>query len=79
MVSIPSFLLKRLYVKGSLKNTPGGFEFTLNNGLGSGYAHKMHPLIVTIKRYMKSPLSSTLTDARLRSQMLRLRIHSLLP
>ena len=49
MVSIPSFLLKRLYVKGSLKNSSGGFEFTLKNGLGSGYAHKMHPLIVDDK------------------------------
>lgn len=44
MVSVPSFLLRRLYVKGSLKNATGGFEFQLRNGLGSGYAHKMHPL-----------------------------------
>ena len=46
MVSVPSFLLRRLYVKGSLKNATGGFEFQLKNGLGSGYAHKMSPLIV---------------------------------
>ena len=44
MISVPSFLLKRLYVKGSLKNAAGGFEFQLKNGLGSGYAHKMSPL-----------------------------------
>ena len=44
MVSVPGFLLRRLYVKGSLKNATGGFEFVLRNGLGSGYAHKMHPL-----------------------------------
>jgi hydroxymethylglutaryl-CoA reductase (NADPH) len=44
MVSVPSFLLRRLYVKGSLKNDAGGFEFQLKNGLGSGYAHKMSPL-----------------------------------
>ena len=44
MVSVPSFLLRRLYVKNSLKNATGGFEFELKNGLGSGYAHKMWPL-----------------------------------
>lgn len=36
--------MRRLYVKGSLKNATGGFEFQLKNGLGSGYAHKMSPL-----------------------------------
>ena len=46
MVSVPGFLLRRLYVKGSLKNATGGFEFQLKNGLGSGYAHKMSPLIL---------------------------------
>ena len=46
MVSVPSFLLRRLYVKGSLKKAAGGFEFQLKNGLGSGYAHKMQPLKV---------------------------------
>ncbi len=28
---IPSFLLAKMYVKGSLKNTDTGFEFTLKN------------------------------------------------
>jgi len=28
---IPSFLLAKLYVKGSLKNTDNGFEFALKN------------------------------------------------
>ena len=44
MVSVPGFLLRRLYVKGSLKNTSGGFEFQLMNNLGSGYSHKVWPL-----------------------------------
>ena len=38
MVSVPGFLLRRLYVKESLKNTDTGFEFLLRNRLGSGYA-----------------------------------------
>ena len=46
MVSVPSFLLRRLYVKGTLKNTADGFEFELRNGLGSGYALRVHPLTV---------------------------------
>ncbi len=46
MITVPGFLLRRLYVKGSLKATPSGFEFMLKNGLGSGYAHKMWPLKV---------------------------------
>ena len=44
MVTVPGFLLRRLYVKKSLKSTPTGFEFQLKNGLGSGYAHKLWPL-----------------------------------
>jgi alpha-galactosidase len=36
MVTIPSFLLKRLYVKGSLRNTPEGCAFALRNGIDTG-------------------------------------------
>ncbi len=46
MVTVPGFLLRRLYVKGSLRNAPDGFEFRLLNRLGSGYAYKMRPLSV---------------------------------
>ena len=44
MVSVPAFLLRRLYVKGSLTGDENGFSFRLRNGLGSGYAHKLWPL-----------------------------------
>lgn len=46
MVTVPGFLLRRLYVKGSLRNTEAGFEFELRNSLGSGYSHRMLPLSV---------------------------------
>ena len=46
MVSVPGFLLRRLYVKQSLRNTPSGLEFQLKNSLGSGYAYKLWPLKV---------------------------------
>ncbi len=46
MVSVPGFLLRRLYKKGSLRNISGGCEFTLENRLGSGYAHAILPLAI---------------------------------
>lgn len=46
MVTVPGFLLRRLYVKKSLTNTKDGFRFELMNRLGSGYSHKVHPLTV---------------------------------
>lgn len=45
-MQVPPFLLRRLYVKGSLKNVDDGFEFQLSNTLGSGYAQAMLPLAV---------------------------------
>ena len=44
MPGVPAFILRRLYVKGSLQNTPAGWRFTLKNSLGSGYAHGLVPL-----------------------------------
>jgi hypothetical protein len=46
MVTVPGFLLRRLYVKNSLRNSSQGFIFELRNGLGSGYAHRLSPLTV---------------------------------
>jgi len=46
MVSVPSFLLKRLYVKGSLSNNEHGFQFELKNTLGSGYGNELLPLVI---------------------------------
>jgi len=43
-MKVPSFLLRRLYVKGSLTATGHGFEFQLRNRLGSGYARRLLPL-----------------------------------
>lgn len=44
MVTVPGFLLRRLYVKGSLKNSPDGAAFELKNTLGSGHAKELVPL-----------------------------------
>ncbi len=45
-MQVPSFLLRRLYVKGSLRNDDSGFAFDLKNSLGSGYAEQVLPLTV---------------------------------
>jgi hypothetical protein len=45
-MQVPAFLLRRLYVKGSLRNVDGGFAFDLQNSLGAGYAEEMLPLTV---------------------------------
>lgn len=44
MVTVPGFLLRRLYVKGSLKNSPDGTSFELKNSLGAGHAKELVPL-----------------------------------
>ncbi len=43
-MQVPAFLLRRLYVKGSLRNENGGFAFDLRNSLGSGYAEAVLPV-----------------------------------
>ena len=45
-MKVPAFLLKRLYVKGSLRSTTDGFQLSLKNTLGSGYAQRLLPLRV---------------------------------
>ncbi len=46
MVRVPGFLLKKLYVKKSLKNTEDGFEFELNNVLADATIVEPLTLIV---------------------------------
>ncbi len=46
MPIVPAFILRRLYVKGSLQNTTDGWRFTLRNSLGSGYANGLVPLML---------------------------------
>jgi len=46
MSSVPVFLLKKLYVKGSLKNTATGFELSIQNTLAPGTIMGLAPLKV---------------------------------
>ena len=43
-MKVPSFLLKRLYVTGSLRNTDDGWAFTLRNSIAAGEATDLEPL-----------------------------------
>jgi len=57
MGSIPAFLLQKLYVKGSLKNSASGFELTIQNTLAPGTIVGLAPLQVDGVEY---PLENTL-------------------
>ena len=44
MAKIPEFMLKALYVKGSLRRTENGFEFQMKNDLGPARIIGANPL-----------------------------------
>ena len=48
---IPSFLLAKLYVKGSLKNTEAGFEFAMKNIIDAATLIGIGPIRVGDKIY----------------------------
>ncbi len=55
-MQIPTFLLRKLYVKGSLENVDDGFLFKLKNSISSATAVNFQPLKVNGNEY---PLDST--------------------
>ena len=56
MSSVPVFLLKKLYVKGSLKNTETGFELSIQNTIAPATLMGLNPLKVDGVEY---PLAQT--------------------
>ncbi len=46
MPGVPAFILRRLYLKGSLHNRDDGWGFKLKNTLGAGYAKGLIPVTV---------------------------------
>ena len=59
---IPSFLLAKLYVKGSLKNTNNGFEFALKNIIDSTMLVGIGPISVGEKAYEGDAITMILAD-----------------
>ena len=59
---IPSFLLAKLYVKGSLKNNEKGFEFTLKNIIDSTMLIGIGPISAGEKAYEGETITMTVGD-----------------
>jgi len=59
---IPFFLLAKLYVKGSLKNTDSGFEFALKNIIDSTMLIGIGPISVGEKNYEGDVITMTIGD-----------------
>lgn len=59
---IPSFLLAKLYVKGSLKNNDSGFEFALKNIIDSTMLIGLGPIHVGEKSYEGQVIQMTVGD-----------------
>lgn len=64
MGSLPTFLLKKLYVKGSLKNTTTGFELAIQNTLAPGNIAGLIPLKVDNVEYPLAQTKIILPDGR---------------
>jgi hypothetical protein len=64
MGSIPSFLLEKLYAKGSLKNTTGGFQLAIRNTLANGTIVGIAPLRVDGVEYPLENTTAILPDGR---------------
>ncbi len=58
----PPFILAKLYVKGSLKNTGDGFEFSLKNIIDSTLLSGIGPIIVGDKSYEGAAITMALAD-----------------
>ena len=59
---IPSFLLAKLYVKGSLKNNDSGFEFALKNIIDSTMLIGIGPISAGEKNYEGESIHMTVGD-----------------
>jgi len=53
----PPFVLAKIYVQGSLKNTDKGFEFNLKNVVDSGTVVEIGPITVDGKAYQAADLT----------------------
>ena len=68
----PSFVLNKLYVKGSLKNNDKGFEFDIKNVVDSGTLVEVGPITVDGKPYEMASISvATSNQERTADQVTR--------
>ncbi len=62
----PSTVLERIYVKGSLKNTEKGCEFSLKNVVDSGTIAGFGPIKIDGKAYLAAALTVITKDTERR-------------
>jgi hypothetical protein len=58
----PPFILAKLYVKGSLKNTDTGFEFSLKNIIDATMLSGIGPIVVGDQSYEGAAIKMTMGD-----------------
>ncbi len=68
MVSVPSFLLKKLYVKNSLKNTENGFQFELKNVLAEATIISGIKIYLNDKPIDQKNISLSVRDSSIKSE-----------
>jgi hypothetical protein len=56
-MQIPAFLLRKLYIKGSLENVEGGFSLKLKNSLSPGTTTAVAPIKVDGNEYSLDSLT----------------------
>jgi hydroxymethylglutaryl-CoA reductase (NADPH) len=66
MPAIPPFILKKLYVRGSLRNTDGGFALELKNAVAPGTIIAFAGLDVDGQMMAPSQITLTMLDGELR-------------
>jgi hydroxymethylglutaryl-CoA reductase (NADPH) len=62
----PSFVLAKLYVKGSLKNTADGFEFSLKNIIDATMLSGIGPIVAGDQSYEGAALTAIIGDKQWR-------------
>jgi len=61
-MQIPAFLLRKLYIKGSLENVEGGFSLKLKNSLSPGTTTAVAPIKVDGTEYPLDALTIRSVD-----------------
>ena len=64
-MQIPTFLLRKLYVKGSLANVDDGFEFKIKNSISSATAVDFKPLKVNGNEYALDSITISSEDGEI--------------
>jgi hypothetical protein len=62
MVVIPAFILKKLYVSGSLQSHPEGISFEIRNGLGPGMLTRVNRIKLDETEFLPAQITFSIDD-----------------